>query len=48
LALAAAAQAHVPLPVAETVRRKIADVTAEAGENVDLTAIGRFSRGSAR
>jgi len=44
LALAAAAQAHVTLPVAETVRQKIAQVTAEVGENVDVTAIGRFSR----
>jgi 3-hydroxyisobutyrate dehydrogenase-like beta-hydroxyacid dehydrogenase len=48
LALSAAAQAHVALPVAETVRQKVTTLRAEVGENVDLTVIGRFSRGNAR
>ena len=43
LAVAAAASVSAPLPSAEPVRAKIAELLANGGEQLDLTAIGKWS-----
>ena len=43
--VAAAASVSAPLPSAEPVRAKIAQLIAAGGEQLDLTAIGKWSHG---